>query len=80
MAEDLSAPGYGKIQFGSRQHGLVGSVIARPNEFDGAEANARLIAAAPDMLSALYELVQFGPSSFAWEHARDAIAKAEGPL
>lgn len=54
---DLDRFGYGKMQFGSRQHGLVGSLIARPNEFGVAEANARLIAAAPDMLAALERLV-----------------------
>ncbi len=45
---------------------------------EGAEANARLIAAAADLLAALHELVQRGPSQFAWERARAAIAKATG--
>jgi len=47
------------------------------------EADARLIAAAPDLLAALKLLVAFGEGSFAqavgaWEQARAAIAKAEG--
>lgn len=41
------------------------------------EANARLIAAAPDLLEALKLAVSYG-----WEHpsALDAIAKAEGKV
>ena len=39
--------------------------------------NGRLIAAAPDLLSALLWLVQEGPSPLAWERARAAIAKAK---
>jgi len=56
IAGDLSSPGYGIISFGSRQHGRVGSVAVRPGENGIAEANARLIAAAPDMLEALKEI------------------------
>ena len=49
------------------------------------EADARLIAAAPDLLAALKEMVTWMPSGFApqsqsraMKMAHDAIAKAEG--
>jgi len=38
--------------------------------------NARLIAAAPDLLSALIELRDNGPSRFAWDKVNEAITKA----
>jgi hypothetical protein len=51
-----------------------------------AEANARLISAAPDLLAALYAMMEscFDPALIegkayeAFDLARDAIAKAEG--
>ena len=48
------------------------------------EANARLIAAAPDLLAALKAMVDrwepdcSGQDRIMWENARDAITKAEG--
>ncbi|WP_375458853.1 hypothetical protein [uncultured Enterovirga sp.] len=46
------------------------------------EANARLIAAAPELLDALLTLVEQRGAHFhtatAWDHARAAIAKTEG--
>ena len=52
--------------------------VFRPEE---AEANARLIAAAPDLLAALEELClapnKHRPEEY-WEDARAAIAKAKG--
>jgi hypothetical protein len=45
-----------------------------------AEANARLIAAAPDLLEALKRVCSHGyRTSPDWDNARAAIAKAEGP-
>lgn len=42
-------------------------------------ANARLIAAAPELLEALKEVVAISDRSHnAWDKARDAIARAEG--
>lgn len=44
-----------------------------------AEANARLIAAAPDLLDALKEVVALSDRKHnAWDKAHAAIAKAEG--
>lgn len=47
-----------------------------------ADANARLIAAAPDLLDALRYIVEWNPDNWSAERARDlaraAIAKAEG--
>jgi hypothetical protein len=52
-----------------------------PREADETRANARLIAAAPDLLEALKSLVEdttrYIPSRL-WDEARAAIAKAEG--
>ena len=42
------------------------------------EANARLIAAAPDMLAALEDLTVAAPNDPCWQRARAAIAKAKG--
>lgn len=43
------------------------------------EANARLIAAAPDLLEALEEIVTISDRDHdAWERARAAVAKAKG--
>jgi len=46
------------------------------NETD--EANARLIAAAPELLEALRHLREHGVSPRAWDMLNAAIAKAEG--
>ena len=61
------------------------SLIMKEGENGLAEnyANARLIAAAPEMLKALKALLsdefQYGPDSDAiWQHAENIIAKAEG--
>jgi hypothetical protein len=44
-----------------------------------AKANARLIAAAPELYEALRDLLhEDGPSRNSWERARSALAKAEG--
>lgn len=61
-------------------HGFVGT--------DGREANARLIAAAPDMLAALRELIEqleaigipdwHGAEGLDLNPAKETIAKAEG--
>lgn len=42
------------------------------------EANARLIAAAPDLLEALKRLNQYGHTQATWDFAMRAIAKANG--
>lgn len=59
--------------------------LASMNSWDGAvdhAANARLIAAAPDMLAALKLVADSGKFSCfddsAWDAVNDAIAKAEG--
>lgn len=46
--------------------------------YDNAEANARLIAAAPDLLEALKGLAMFPLGTFQVQAARAAIAKATG--
>lgn len=59
--------------------------VARAHSQPEAEANARLIAAAPDLLEALEELYKAGPDceggplGEAYRKARAAIAKAEKP-
>jgi hypothetical protein len=45
---------------------------------DETEANARLIAAAPDLLEALQAMLSVGQPEGLAEKARAAIAKAEG--
>lgn len=62
---------------------IIGEAIHRAdeNEYRNAEANARLWAAAPDLLAALVELVAV-PNKHrpdrVWNEARVAIAKATG--
>ncbi len=64
--------------------GLIQEVAAcGPTEADGGygphqEANARLIAAAPDLLEALEMLIEFPNTGPATSTARAAIAKATG--
>jgi hypothetical protein len=77
--------GDGLVKAGSRFLGRFWSFGARtPDEAAEAEANARLAAAAPDLLDALkravVELEHFAPVHAAAEIeiARAAIAKAEG--
>ena len=57
----------------------------RRTTLKAAEANARLISAAPDLLTALYAMMEscYDPDRndhavYAFDAARDAIAKAEG--
>lgn len=57
-------------------------VATIPRAFDGdySEANAHLIAAAPDLLAALKEVVTISDRKHdAWDRAKAAIAKAEVP-
>jgi hypothetical protein len=50
-----------------------------PAEYDEAIANARLMAAAPDLLRALQEVVRISDRKHdAWDRARAAITKAGG--
>ena len=60
-------------------HGLWVADCGRPGD-DEAEANARLIAAAPDLLRALKDMVDFfdGYQGMKFIHCKEAIAKAEG--
>lgn len=57
---------------------IPGGVIARMTMQAEREANARLIAAAPDMLEALLLMVRGRPDKWAFDKARAAIAKATG--
>lgn len=45
---------------------------------DTAKANARLIAAAPDLYEALNALDKYGHTDAVWRHAKAALAKARG--
>ncbi len=59
----------------------IGGLRPGPDFTDRSEAkaNARLIAAAPDLLEALQRLVKaVDPESTGWDEAVDAIAKATG--
>jgi len=86
-AQTQHTPGPWKIVkkgvFNIRFVGADGFGIADTTEVDEREkANARLIAAAPDMLEALKYIVAWKPKDWNPETARDmaqqAIAKAEG--
>ena len=61
-------------------------VYKQENAWENQEANARLIAAAPELLAALkeiiclYEICQPGPMPSIKEIAEEAIAKAEGEV
>lgn len=63
---------------------LVAQVIPFGDSVEQAEANLRMIAAAPDLFKALENLmlaIEHGGSKWnksAWREARAAIAKAEG--
>ena len=50
----------------------------RPVTYEKAEANARLVSAAPDLLEALKRLMFMDCGEPAFIQAREAIAKAEG--
>jgi hypothetical protein len=60
------------------------SCIASTSDLDENEANARLIAAAPDLLAALEQSLSWlssypgGGANAAWRKASEAIAKARG--
>jgi hypothetical protein len=49
---------------------------------DEAEANARLIAAAPDLLKALREILSYTPkrNGAAWQEARALVAQIDGQV
>ena len=55
-----------------------GDTVCNPSPMG--EANARLIAAAPDLLAALQTIVENQGNLFPidWANARDAVAKATG--
>lgn len=56
----------------------VAADIADPLTGKPSEANARLIAAAPELLEALKDVMYWDNGKPEWEDARAAIAKAEG--
>ena len=58
----------------------IASEILNPEDSTPSEANANLIAAAPDMLEALENLENDDGSipAFAWDMVKTAIAKAKG--
>lgn len=56
----------------------ITGVIQEPGKEFSDEANARLIAAAPDLLEALQNIVESGLSTSRISAARAAIAKATG--
>lgn len=60
--------------------GRVKIASTYPEKFSADEegANARLIAAAPELLEALYTFLEVGDCAAAREEAHAAIAKAEG--
>lgn len=76
--------GYLVVAARSKMHGGGPAIVtARPAyrsvEANGeAEANARLIAAAPDLYAALLDLLEYQPCSRSHEIGRAAIAKARG--
>ena len=57
---------------------IIADVCGDIDHTDEARANARLIAAAPDLLEALADLVENGLGTEAVKRARAAIAKARG--
>ena len=80
LGSDKREWGYVRCDLG-RNATCKGIAVARVTRICGAhsEANARLIAAAPDLYAALHALVNcVEPSPARWELARAAIAKAEG--
>lgn len=71
----------------AEQNHIASAIFEMTNGIEGARANARLIAAAPDMLAALKRLWELGQEPYpeveretadALADARNAIAKAEG--
>lgn len=87
MSESKHTPGPWRLHAEHLRGGLYHSV-SRPgvddtidiHETDNGEADARLIAAAPDLLAFAHYVLEMDPSSNAplFEQARAAIAKAEG--
>lgn len=79
MNETKHTPGPWKVDYNWAVKDYLGGLVCSPNE-----ANARLIAAAPEMLEALKGLVQLvdahvGEEAENWNReARAAIAKATG--
>lgn len=76
-------PGPWEVRGGNVIENPSGVNIAKAWMTDGEEecANARLIAAAPDLLKALIDVMSdpyFSKAPTRYEHARAAIAKAEG--
>lgn len=76
----------GPWEVGPQHHGQVAvwqsdfpAVVATCGRQDDAEANARLIAAAPDLLAALKETLRASPMGPHVKMAQAAIAKAEQP-
>lgn len=82
----------GPWTWGAHNHGLYGSnaePVLQWEPYEGmwlsglegkADINARLIAAAPDLLETLKDLCSFETelTQDKWDRARDMIAKAEG--
>lgn len=78
----VTADGYGPIEGGTavqstHDSNLICSCTGYYGR-DGAQANARLIAAAPELLEALQMLLEFPNTGPATSAARAAIAKATG--
>lgn len=57
---------------------MLAHSVNEPGQEEEAIANARLIAAAPDLLEALKRLEKNGHTQAAWEFALRAMAKATG--
>lgn len=64
---------------GRRRSQVATACLAGNIHDDERDANARLIAAAPDLLEALKEVIALSDRKHeAWDKAKAAIAKAEG--
>lgn len=65
--------------FRESQRAFIGECGGGTQEFEEIEANAKLIAAAPDLLEALQEVVRISDRKHtAWDKAKAAIIKAVG--
>jgi hypothetical protein len=69
---------YTRIGHTVRQSHDAMSALLVVNVSDNPEADARLIAAAPDLLAALQSLLKWGPATATIYKAEAAIAKATG--